>query len=241
MLTFLLVMLHHITAITEKIKENYDFYVNTLGMSFVKKTVNFDDPTTYHLYYGDSKASPGSLITFFYYPGKGKRGKGFAEGIILEVPKKIYDKLGDVVFDPDGLTLKLRPGKDYKTVGVITPASKEFLEKWGIGSDNEYVNREQVGFMGAGLIHHVAHSTENDSTQLKVREDLISSGVNVSPVMERIYFRSIYFHESNGCLQEIATYGPGFFVDEEKLGSKLVLPPWYEEHREEIERRLPDL
>ena len=234
-------MLHHITAITEKIKENYDFYTGKLGMSFVKKTVNFDDPTTYHLYYGDSKASPGSLITFFYYPGKGRRGKGFAEGIIMEVPKKIYDKLGDLVHDPDGLTLKLRPGKNYKTVGVITPASKEFLGKWMISSDNEYVNHEKPGFMGAGLIHHVAHITEDDISQLKSREELVNSEINVSPVMERFYFKSIYFHEENGCLQEIATFGPGFFIDEEKLGSKLVLPPWYEKQREEIEKRLPDL
>ena len=234
-------MLHHITAITEDVKKNYDFYVNTLGMYFVKKTVNFDDPSTYHLYYGDSKGSPGSLITFFYYPGKGKRGRGFAEGIILEVPQEIYDKLGSVIHDPDGLTLKLKPGKDYKTLGVITPASKEFLEKYDLGSNNEYINRDAFGFMGAGLIHHVAHSIENEELQKEFREKLLKENINTSPIIDRIYFKSVYFQEENGCLQEVATEGPGFFVDEDVLGSKLVLPPWYEDKREEIERGLPDL
>lgn len=234
-------MLHHITAITEDVKKNFDFYTKTLGMSFVKKTVNFDDPTTYHLYYGDSKASPGSLITFFYYKGKGSRGLGFAEGIILEVPRSVYDKLGAVIHDPDGLTLKLRPGADYKTVGVITPASKSFLERWGISSDNEYVTYDSRGSMGAGLIHHVAHITEDDSSQKELRSKLISSGINVSSVMERIYFRSIYFPDDSGCLQEVATRGPGMFVDEDVLASSLVLPPWYERYRKEIEGVLPDL
>ena len=234
-------MLHHITAITENVKENFNFYTKILGMSFVKKTVNFDDPSTYHLYYGDSRASPGSLITFFYYKGKGTRGQGFAEGIILEVPKKVYDKLGSVVHDPDGLTLKLRPGKDYKTVGVITPASKSFLERWGISSDNEYVKYDSRGRMGAGLIHHVAHSTPDAISQKDFQKKLVDEGINVSPVMERIYFKSIYFSEDNGCLQEVATKGPGMFVDEEVLASSLVLPPWYERYRKDIEEVLPDL
>ena len=234
-------MLHHITAITEKIKENYEFYTKILGMSFVKKTVNFDDPTTYHLYYGDSKATPGSLITFFYYEGKGKRGQGFAEGIIMEVPTEVYAKLGPEIQDPDGLTLKLKPGKDYKTIGVITTASKEFLEENEINSENEYVQYEERGQMGAGLIHHVAHTTPNLNTQKETREKLIKKGIMVSPIQERLYFKSIYFQEDNGCLQEIATEGPGFYVDEEKLGSKLVLPYWYERYRKEIEKVLPEL
>jgi glyoxalase family protein len=234
-------MIHHITAITENIKENFNFYTKTLGMSFVKKTINFDDPSTYHLYYGDKKATPGSLITFFYYKGKGKKGKGFAEGIILQVPKKIYDKLGSIIEDPDGLTLKLKPGKDFKALGVITTASKEFLSKFNINSENEYVNYGHFGSMGAGLIHHVAHSTDDDISQIKIREKLLTDNINVSPVMERFYFKSIYFREENGCLQEIATYGPGFFVDEKKLGSKLVLPPWYEQYRTEIESNLVEL
>jgi glyoxalase family protein len=234
-------MLHHITAITERVKENYDFYVNKLGMTFVKKTVNFDDPTTYHLYYGDSQGSPGSLITFFYYEGKGERGKGFAEGIILEVPEKIYDALGAVVHDPDGLILKLRRGEDYKLLGVITSASKDFLEKFDIDSDNEYVVYDSPGFMGAGLIHHVAHQAKDDVAQLEFKKFLEDSGVDHSEVIDRIYFKSLYFKDENGCLQELATNGPGFFIDEKVLGSKLRLPPWYEPYRKEIEGRLPDL
>ena len=234
-------MLHHITAITEKIKENYDFYTNVLGMAFVKKTVNFDDPSTYHLYYGDENATPGTLITFFYYEGKGKKGNGFAEGIILQVPQKIYDKLGDVVYDPDGLTLKLRPGDNYKLLGVITTADENFLNKYNINSENEYIKYDERGIMGAGLIHHVAHSTDDETSQLLFRKNLLKNNIHVSNVMERFYFKSIYFQERNGCLQELATYGPGFFVDEKKLGSKLVLPPWYEPHRDKIEKELPAL
>lgn len=234
-------MLHHITAITEKIKENYEFYTKTLGMTFVKKTVNFDDPTTYHLYYGDSKATPGSLITFFYYRGKGKKGRGFAEGLIMEVPEELYVKLGSEIQDPDGLTLKLKPGKDYKILGVITTASKKFLEENKINSENEYVHYEEKGCMGAGLIHHVAHLTPNLKTQVETRKKLIKKGIMVSPIQERLYFKSIYFQEDNGCLQEIATAGPGFFVDEEKLGTRLVLPYWYERYRKEIEEALPEL
>lgn len=234
-------MIHHITAITENIKENFKFYTKTLGMSFVKKTVNFDDPSTYHLYYGDKEATPGSLITFFYYECKGKKGKGFAEGIILQVPKKIYDKLGPVIKDPDGLTLKLKPGNNYKALGIITTANKEFLKKFEIDSENEYIEYNNYGRMGAGLIHHVAHSTENDETQKKIRKKILNEGIRSSEIINRKYFKSIYFQEPNGCLQELATYGPGFFVDEDKLGSKLVLPTWYEPYRKEIETRLPKL
>jgi glyoxalase family protein len=232
-------MIHHITAITENIKENFNFYTKILGMSFVKKTINFDDPSTYHLYYGDKKATPGSLITFFYYEGKGKKGKGFAEGIILQVPKKIYDKLGSTIKDPDGLTLKLKPGKNFKALGIITTASKEFLKKLNINSNNEYIEYKDNGRMGAGLIHHVAYSTENDKTQIEFRKKLLNKGISSSEIINRKYFKSIYFHEPNGCLQELATYGPGFFVDEDKLGSKLVLPKWYKPYRKEIEKRLP--
>lgn len=234
-------MIHHITAITENIKDNFNFYTNILSMSFVKKTVNFDDPSTYHLYYGDEKATPGSLITFFYYEGKGERGKGVAEGIIMEVPKKIYDKLGPVVNDPDGLILKLKPGRTYKTLGVITTADQNFLKKYGIDSQNEYKDYKEYGRMGAGLIHHVAHSIDDAEKQIDFRNKLLKDGISISPVMERFYFKSIYFKEKNGCLQEIATYGPGFFVDEKVLGSKLVLPPWYEKFRTEIENNLVKL
>ena len=234
-------MLHHITAITEKIKENYEFYTKTLGMTFVKKTVNFDDPTTYHLYYGDKDGNPGSLITFFYYEGKGQRGQGYAEGIIMEVPTEIYAKLGPIVEDPDGLTLKLKPGKDYKTIGVITTANKDFLEKWGFDSENEYKEYEHEGQMGAGIIHHVAHQTPNVDTQRELKKKLNQEGIRTSDIIERTYFKSIYFQEENSCLQEVATNGPGFFIDEEELGSKLVLPPWYEKYRKEIEARLPEL
>ncbi len=234
-------MIHHITAITERVKENYEFYTKKLKMTFVKKTVNFDDPTTYHLYYGDERGTPGSLITFFYYKGKGTRGMGLAEGIIMEVPQEIYDEVGPVIKDPDGLTLKLKPGRTYKTIGVITTAKKEFLEKWNIASENEYKEYNNKGIMGAGMIHHVAHQTPNVNTQRKIKKELREAGINTSDIIERNYFKSIYFQEDNGCLQEIATNGPGFFIDEEKLASKLVLPYWYERYRKEIEKRLPKL
>lgn len=97
--------------------------------------------------------------------------------------------------------------------------------------------------MGAGTVHHVAFRLKSSDEQESWREKLIGQGFNVSPVMERIYFRSIYFREPGGILFEFATDGPGFTADQSvgELGQKLMLPPWIEPHRAEIERTLPEV
>lgn len=73
--THALTGIHHVTAIASDPQENVDFYAGLLGLRLVKKTVNFDDPSAYHLYYGDAAGSPGSIVTFFYWPGHAARGR----------------------------------------------------------------------------------------------------------------------------------------------------------------------
>lgn len=237
-------MIHHVTAISKSYEENKRFYTQVLGMKYVKENVNQDDVGTYHLYYGDPKASPGSLMTFFIYPDaqKGEVGFGAASGIKLEVPKAKFEELkrslGEEFEDPDGLKIKIFPGEDYKIIGVMTPGSKKFLEDFDLEADNDFVTFDKPAVMGFGSIHHVAYSAKDDEAQLKQREKLYRTSFNVSPVIDRYYFKSIYFHEPNGCLLEIATDGPGFFIDEKELGSKLCLPPRLEPKRKEIERML---
>ncbi len=99
------------------------------------------------------------------------------------------------------------------------------------------------GAEGVGTVHHVAFRAVNDAEQLGKRGELEGAGVHVTPVRDRLYFRSIYFHEPSGVLYEIATEGPGFTVDEQpgELGSQLRLPPGLASLRETIERALPPL
>ena len=247
-------MIHHVSIITGLLEENVNFYTKRLGMTFVKKTVNFDDPFTYHLYYGNKNADPCSIVTFFVHPGtsKGKKGKGVAHGLILNVPLEKYNELGDKIYDPEGLLIKLIPTdiekNYYKILGVITTASKEFHEKFSLNSESEFVELDSFGEMGAGIIHHTAFATENEDTQIKLRESL-TNYTHPSPVIDRFYFKSIYFQEPNGCLIEIATMGPGFDIDEDKydengdvvFSRELKLPPQYKNYRDKIESRLPKL
>lgn len=130
--------IHHITAIAGNAKRNYDFYTKTLGLRLVKKTVNFDDPETYHLYYGDKQGTPGSILTFFPWEGiaPGRRGSRQATEIGYSVPEnsfdfwlkrfddhnvtynKVAEKFGEpylTVLDPDGLKLELTASKTPDT------------------------------------------------------------------------------------------------------------------------------
>jgi glyoxalase family protein len=130
--------IHHITAIAGNAKRNYDFYTKTLGLRLVKKTVNFDDPETYHLYYGDKEGSPGTILTFFPWEGitAGRRGTRQATEIGYSVPENsfdfwlkrfdahnvIYNKVGEkfgepylTFLDPDGLKLELIASKSADT------------------------------------------------------------------------------------------------------------------------------
>jgi glyoxalase family protein len=97
------------------------------------------------------------------------------------------------------------------------------------------------GSMGAGVVHHIAFRAKDDAEQLAWHKDLASRGLNVSPVMDRVYFHSIYYREPGGVLFEIATDSPGFTADQtaEQLGKKLMLPPWLEPDRAEIEKIVP--
>jgi glyoxalase family protein len=316
--------IHHITAIAGDPQPNLDFYTETLGLRLVKRTVNFDDPGSYHFYFGDNIGSPGTIITFFPWPGarRGARGSGQVTTVSFAVPhnsiafwkerlranhviaEEIAGRFGNVALrflDPDGLLLELvvipsnaegSRGSYLKdsatgsldfarddrlpaerairgfaapTLEVRKPEKTEDLltEILGFEFVGEENNRprfrgsgantsseidlvsSEAGFgqIAVGTVHHIAFRAADDEEQLQVREQLVARGLNVTPVIDRQYFHSIYFREPNGILFEIATDGPGFLIDEsaEELGETLKLPPIYEEKRAEIERVLPPI
>jgi glyoxalase family protein len=303
--------IHHVTAIASDPQRNVDFYTETLGLRMVKLTVNFDDPGTYHLYYGDESGQPGTILTFFPWPGagRGRRGTGQVAVTSFLVPEGALDYWQDrltrhaarpgprqrrfdeealAFLDPDGLQLELvvRPdvGKepawdgspvplDYAIRGFhgvtlwendpeptaallaqtmgFTPAAEAgprfrfrgAAEGPGTVVDVVHLPDGERGRSGAGTVHHVAWRTPDEAQQLAWREALSDTGLHVTPVMDRQYFRSIYFREPGGVLFEIATDPPGFLRDEslEGLGTHLMLPPWLEARRAEIEALLPEL
>lgn len=303
--------LHHITAIASDPRQNLDFYTRILGLRFVKKSVNQDDPGTYHLYYGDYAASPGTILTFFPWAGlpRGRSGTGQAWATAFSVPAgalsfwvERFTKLGvpqqpveqrftDEVLpftDPDGLRLELvatneadprlaAPSKDVParfalrgfhsstlaltestaTAQVLTHGMGYNLTSQmghraryspGTGGPGTYVDlltdpALPRGLNGAGTVHHVAFRVADDAQEVAAREILRNSGLSVSPVIDRAYFKSIYYREPGGVLFEIATDGPGFAIDEplDRLGTKLGLPPHLEPHRAGIEAALPKL
>jgi glyoxalase family protein len=297
--------IHHVTAIADNPQKNVDFYSGILGLRLVKKTVNFDDPGSYHLYYGDAAGNPGTIMTFFSWPGayRGRIGTGqvsttsFAvpedslgywverlveHGVRFEQPKKRFDETVLAFEDPDGLAVELvaRPGRDggeapggpvpaehaIRGISGVTlseqsgKATTDFLtnllgfekveEEDGrmrylttssSGSFADVLVRPDgaAGRVAVGTVHHVAWRAPDDETQEEWREELLYHGFDVTPVLDRVYFHSIYFREPGGVLFEIATDPPGFAVDEEHLGENLKLPPWLEEDRERIEQSLP--
>lgn len=302
--------IHHVTAITADGQRNADFYAGTLGLRLVKKTVNFDDPGSYHLYYGDEAATPGTLITFFVWPGAaaGRTGIGEPVATAFEVPEGTLDwwterlhqagfgvqreeRFGDrgISFaDPDGMRVELiesaapratriwtGSGIDrehaIKTIHSITLSAREHERsnplysgeltfrklgaeggrtRFAVGANPGEGFVDLVtpagtsgGSMGAGTIHHVAFRTDYDSTQREWLDHITGLGLNVSPVMDRKYFHSIYFRERNGVLFEIATDPPGMAVDEpaEHLGESLVLPGQYEPLRARLAQVLPPI
>jgi glyoxalase family protein len=100
-----------------------------------------------------------------------------------------------------------------------------------------------AGYVGVGNIHHIAMAVEDDSDQLRILRHLNASGISNSGIVDRFWFKSLYFRDPDGNLLEIATKGPGYTADEplEKLGSRLVLAPWLEPKRDEIESALSEL
>jgi glyoxalase family protein len=304
--------LHHVTAFCGDPPANHRFYTGVLGLRFVKRTVNFDDPGTYHLYYGDGAGSPGTVLTFFPWVGvpPGRKGTGQAVATAFRVSegslewwKKRLDesnvpvrgpsaRFGETFIefeDPDGLALEivaapgsLPPTVPWKNASVplehalrgfhtVTLSEAEIglthalvtevmglrlvgdergrrryeASKGGLASFLDILNARsgRPGFQGNGMIHHIAFRVADDAAQAHWRAKLIELGYNVSPVMDRTYFHSIYYREPGGVLFEIATDVPGFASDEtmESLGEKLMLPAQYEGRRAEIVRQLPPL
>ena len=288
--------IHHITAITEDAQSNVDFYAGVMGLRLVKKTVNQDNPTVYHLFFADEGGDPGSDLTFFEYPGvpRGRAGAGMVHRIVWRVASE--DSLsfwegrlgangiaterteGSLVFaDPEGLEHELAvvavpdppliadhpevpaelalqgfhavraySGAPEASAGLLEALSFERTgEDWEARGEKRgglYLFDEppaEPGLQGAGSVHHVAWASEA-SEQLEWRQRALDAGAQPTPVIDRFYFKSIYFREPSGVLFELATLGPGFTVDEplESLGEKLSLPPDYEHLRDEVEPNL---
>jgi glyoxalase family protein len=292
--------IHHITAITADGQRNLDFYAGVLGLRLVKKSVNQDNPTVYHLFYSDEKGSAGADITFFEYPGmpEGRAGEGMIHAIRwrvaspealdfwaerLEVNGIVSYRDGDTLrfADPEGLAhelavvdvpdaplipehpevpleLALRGFDAVRAYGSHPDTSRRLFEE-GLGFEPRGVGWEargdsrgglysfdeppgDRGLQGAGTVHHVAWASSIEDHDAW-RERVIGAGASPTPVIDRFYFRSIYFREPSGVLFEIATLGPGFTVDEplESLGEKLSLPPDYEHLRAQVEPNLRPL
>jgi len=282
---------HHVTAITGDAPGNVDFYARVLGLRLVKKTVNQDDPTVYHLFYADERGSAGSDITFFEYPGtpRGRAGAGMVHRVAFRVAsdesldfwqERVGGERNDrsLVFeDAEGLALELvvdgsgdepliarhpeipeeHALRGFAGVRAYTfepEQSRGFLEGTlgfepgfvapgeGRSGFYEYDVTEQRGTQGAGTVHHVAWASPQEEHETW-RAAVEQAGARPTPIIDRFYFKSIYFREPSGVLFEIATLGPGFTVDEplEHLGERLSLPPAYEHLREQVEPLLTPL
>jgi glyoxalase family protein len=236
-----LARLHHITCVCSNAQQTVDFYRDTLRFPLVKKTVNFDDPRSYHLYFGDEIGRPGSLLTFFEWPRAepGRLGRGTLESIGLESPTVSEETEGQ---DPDGLRLRLYPGETPRLRDVVVIGNPDLYA--GLFSEDAPLSfaepMDEPALIGAGTTHHMAWRTPGDDDESGWLDHLVSLGLRPTTVQDRKYFRSIYFRMPDGVLVEIATDGPGFLVDEdeESLGRGLALPPWLEPERETLEREL---
>jgi len=233
--------LHHVTCVCSDAQRTIDFYRDELGFALVKKTVNFDDPHSYHLYFGDETGSPETLMTFFEWPrsGRGRLGRGTFESIGLETPTVTAEAIEE---DPDGLKLRLYPGEAPRLHDVVAIGNPDLYA--GLFAEDAPLSFgepvEEAALIGAGTTHHVAFRTADDAEQAQWLEHLVEMGLRPTPVQDRTYFRSVYFRMPDGVLIEIATDGPGFLVDEPRdaLGRSLSLPPWLEGERETLEREL---
>jgi glyoxalase family protein len=279
--------IHHLTAFAGDAERNLDFYTQFLGMRLIKRTVNFDDPATYHFYFGDERGTPGTLLTFFPWPTApaGSSGSGQIAAVSLSVPENSLDewvrrarerKIGcsDIstrfgipwvaLCDPAGFTVELSGAgsgemrlhsatlrefdiqrtADFLTdvLGFSAAGAEGDRTRWRLNDSLIDIIRAASADrakLSAGMAHHVAFRVADEEAQNAWRAKLVDAGVRVTRVIDRRYFKSIYFREPGGVLFEIATDGPGFFVDEDVSGRELKLPPWLEPMRESIERRLP--
>jgi glyoxalase family protein len=289
--------IHHITAITGEAQRNVDFYADLLGLRMVKKTVNQDQPSVYHLFYADEEGTPGADLTFFEFRGapRGRAGAGMVHRIVwrLGTPdaldfweKRLTEAGTEVDRDGGGVRFADFEGLEHELQVVETsdpplmadhpevPAefalhgfdaahaysadperSADLLaeglgfsgggERWEARGDKRGgrwvydAPPVEPGLQGAGTVHHIAWASEMDDHE-RWREQVLQHGARPTPVIDRFWFRSIYFREPSGVLFEIATLGPGFAIDEDPdaLGEKLILPPFLEDQREEIEAQL---
>ena len=305
--------LHHVTAIAGPAQENLDFYAGVLGMRLVKRSVNQDDPGTYHLFYADAEGHAGTDLTFFPWAelAPPRPGHGLAGEVSLAVPAgslawwgdrlsrygapvaAVESRFGEKALpfaDPHGLRVALVEAEEpahrvfapYETGPVpverqirglhgaralertLAPTTS-FLEGvlgfQHVGSEGSWHRYASVGggsgayfdvaespntprgVWGVGAIHHLAWRVDDDAHELAMRQRIEAAGGHPTPVIDRFWFRSVYFREPGGVLFELATDGPGFGVDEatEHLGETLVLPPWLEPRRPQIEASLPRL
>ena len=302
--------LHHITSLSGSARNNARFYTEILGLRFVKKTINYDSPDTWHLYYGNKSGQPGSVTTFFPYTGitRGKSGNKSVTTTMFSIGSDAMDfwikrlKTHQIEYrgpftrfdeeyihfqDFDGIDIELVanaadlregchtagiPG-GYGVKGLYSVALSyasaditfDFLAKYlnhrlindsperirvysGENKPGNFIDLlsrpslpDQIP--GTGTVHHLAFCTANQESQEQIRLLLSRAGFYTSGVMDRQYFKSIYFREPGGVQFEIATEDPGFLVDEtiENLGENLMLPHWLEDKREEIERGLSPL
>jgi len=305
--------LHHVTAIAGPAQENLDFYAGVLGMRMVKKSVNQDDPGTYHLFYADAEGHPRTDLTFFPWAqlAPHRDGYGLSTEVSLAIPPgsvgfwsarlarygaKLFPagtRFGQNVLplaDSHGLRLALtesdsslgRPFTPWEkspipvehqirglesarmverdvteTISFLTDAlgfrkigEEGTWQRYGLGkaTSGQYVDLQAApearrGAWGTGSVHHLAWRVADEAHQLEVREEALRAGAHPTPVIDRFWFKSVYFREPGGVLFELATDGPGFHVDEEmeSLGETLVLPPWLEPNRDAIEAVLPKL
>lgn len=312
--------LHHVTAIAGPAQENLDFYAGVLGMRLVKRSVNQDDPGTYHLFYADAEGHPGTDLTFFPWSqlAPGRDGYGLSTEVSLAVPPgsltfwsarlerygtrilEIETRFGQRVLpltDPHGLRVALvesddslgRPFTPWEkspvpvehqirglecarlaerdlavtssflsgALGFRHLGSENGWERYGVGEtegrasarpSGRYIDVRAApnagrGAWGTGSIHHLAWRVDDEAHQLEVRKRVVEAGSYPTPVIDRFWFKSVYFREPGGVLFELATDGPGFGIDEdrERLGESVVLPPWLERDRAAIETALPKL
>jgi glyoxalase family protein len=302
--------IHHVTAITKDVQACVDFYVTVLGLRFIKQTVNFDVPDTYHIYFGDRVGTPGTAMTYFGWPHLPSRPAGTGQVTVVGFavpPRSIaawearLTRLGvehrhverfeaDVLAlaDPDGIALELvgeavddrwQPWPDSPVgeeeqirgfhgvtllVAEEEPSARFLTGPMGFRESDRAPGRVRYetgdggpdavldllvnpqaarGEEATGTVHHVAWRALDDAHQLDWRSAVVAAGREVTPVIERKYFRSIYFREPGGVLFEIATDQPGFTVDEpaESLGTGLQLPAWHEDRRGDLEVNLPPI
>ncbi|OLB70055.1 ring-cleaving dioxygenase [archaeon 13_2_20CM_2_52_21] len=301
--------LHHVTAISSDPQKTVDFYTKILGLRLIKLTVNYDDSSTYHVYFGDEIGHPGSVLTFFPWPGqpRGRKGAGQATATSFSIPQEsipfwqdrlkshsvsqeaTQKRFGETVLsfeDQDGQGLELVVNKEVEgrtgwthgpvprehairgfhsvtlweevlertesvlvdTLGfrIVGHEENRFRYEAGKGAAGTIVDivsrpTAQRGFVSVGTVHHVAFRASDDEHQKALRQEIVKAGLNVTPVIDRNYFHSIYLREHGGVLFEVATDQPGFTIDEspEQLGTRLALPTWLEHSRAEIEKNLP--